>query len=125
MADGSQQWYYVGDDRKPVGPMSLEDMLDAWIHGRINARTYCAPHGADGWTKVGQTPPLDRFAQRIAEKNLVSYRCKCGNRIIMAAAHSGSLARCKNCSTVFLVPDPPGRDEEPASPSNWPSEAEA
>jgi hypothetical protein len=100
-------------------------MLDAWIHGRIDAKTSCALHGADGWTNVGKTPPLDRFAQRIADGKLISYRCKCGNRIIMAASHCGSLARCKNCSTVFLVPDPPGRDEAPASPSTWPRQTEA
>jgi hypothetical protein len=124
MADAATEWFYVGQDGQPVGPLSLEAMLDAWVHERIHAETPCAYRGMEGWQPLGETPPFTRFRQRIADGKLVSYGCKCGNRIIMSAEHAGSLARCKSCNTVFMVPDPPGHDEPRASTSQT-SESEA
>jgi hypothetical protein len=116
MSDTPKEWYYAGDGDEPVGPLSLEEVLHVWIRGRIGPATVCTRHDMKGWRKICETEPFAKFWQRIAQNELVSYLCKCGNRIIMSAGHSNSLARCKKCDAVFLVPDPPGRDEELAEP---------
>lgn len=115
MADSPKVWYYQMEDREPVGPLSVEEMLHAWIHGQIKPTTPCTKQDMKGWSPVCETPPFNRFWPRVTENRLVSYRCKCGNRIIMAAEHAESLARCKQCAKVFMVPEPPGTDEDPAA----------
>ncbi len=124
MAESAREWYYVIDDADPVGPLSVEEMLHAWIHDQIKPTTPCTRQDMKGWTPICETPPFSKFWQRVTEKRLVSYRCKCGNRIIMSTEHTNSLARCKNCGKVFMVPEWPGHDDPADVSTEVPDRAE-
>jgi GYF domain 2 len=63
MSTNSPSWYVPGEGRRPVGPLTAEQLIESWRAGRISDRTVCWREGMSDWRPLSQTEP---FASVIA-----------------------------------------------------------
>ncbi len=64
----------IGSDGKEYGPISLEQLKQWLLEGRLNKQTKVLPEGATDWRTVGELPELDVIMPPAAPPNFSSLR---------------------------------------------------
>lgn len=52
------EWYYIDQEHKQQGPVSIALLKQAWVENRLDDHSYVWSDGIDSWKKVEEIPEL-------------------------------------------------------------------
>ena len=62
-AEEEKKWFYLDDNRQPVGPLPLEGMKIAWNEGTLTPQRLVWCKGMAAWKEIEELPLLHEALQ--------------------------------------------------------------
>lgn len=108
-------WYLPGESSQPAGPYTADQIFGLLRKGQIPTTSLCWQEGMDDWKPLAQVEP---FASALSgtkiKKNLIRFRCNCGNSMAVSKEHIGRRVKCKSCGKILIIPGSAGIDSNTA-----------
>ena len=116
MSQKDAVWYLPGEGGQTDGPYTAGQIFESLRKGQTPATTLCWREGMSDWKPLAQ---VELFASTLAgtniRKNLIRFRCHCGNKMAVSKEHIGRQVKCKSCGEILTIPGSAGSDSVTAS----------
>lgn len=116
MSQKDAVWYLPGEGSQAAGPYTADQIFESLSKDQTPTTTLCWQEGMDDWKPLAQVEP---FASALAgtkiRKDLIRFRCHCGNSMAVSKEHIGRRVKCKSCGKILIIPGSVGLDSDTAS----------